>query len=102
VVSDETIVRHMGICHQEVPIAQDSLPSSMSRCPVDGDELPDDVVIANNDMGFLTLKFKVLRDFSDGGKLKYLTIFPDRCPPGNNYVGPDPGVFADGYVFADD
>ena len=46
-ISDLTVMGHMGVGHEEILISDDGLPTSLDRASMEGDKLPDDILIAD-------------------------------------------------------
>ena len=71
-------------------------------CPVHGGELPDDVAVADDQLGFLALEFQVLGNFTDNGERENLALVADGGEVLNHHVGADAGVVADPHPALDD
>ena len=59
---------------------------------VDGDVLPEGVVVADDELGLLALIFEVLGASSEGGEGKGLATFPDNGVAFNDNVTTQTGV----------
>src|SRR5512139_4136257 len=96
------VVTHVGICHEEVAVADDRLATALDGASVQGDTLADDVMIADKERRFFPLVDHRLGTLSNGGKLKNLAFCPDSGPPANKDVRSYPGSLAYHHVFLDD
>ena len=94
-ISDLTVVGHMRIGHDEIVVADDGLSPSVSGASVEGDEFPNDILIADQKGGLLPLVGKGLGGFSDRCELKDLAPLPDLGSLPDDHMGPDPGPLAD-------
>ena len=90
-VSDLTIMGHMGIGHEEVPMADHGLSASWRCSPIQGHKLPDDVVISHQKKRLFSFVGEGLRCLSNGGKLEDLTLLADLGSFPDDDMGPESG-----------
>ena len=73
VIMQDTIVRHMTVRHDEVVVSDDGF--SLGGCSaMDGDELPEYAVVADNGEGLLAAVFEILRYGADDGGGEDMTV----------------------------
>jgi hypothetical protein len=101
-IAELAVMGDVAIGHNQVMIAHDGDADIGHRCPVDGDEFPDGVMIADNDPRFLSLILQVLGGGADRRKLKDMTILADIRMAFDYYMGTNLCLFADGDTRADD
>ena len=65
-IMQDTVVRHVAVSHDEVIIADDGLALA-ERTAMDGDELAEDVIVADESPGLFAVELQVLRDSADDG-----------------------------------
>ena len=78
VISDDAIVTNMNVGHEQVIGANAGFSVILYRAPMDRDTFSEDIIITNDEMGFLTPKFHVRGVFAKGSKLKNLIIFANN------------------------
>ena len=71
VVADAAVVRHVGIGHEHVAIADRRLAPAAARAAMDRDELAEDVPLADAKVGFFAFELEVLRDEADRSERKH-------------------------------
>ena len=89
----------MDIRHDEIAVAQTRLAASAFRSPTNGGILAYDVIVTDEQIGFLAAEFKILRFAAYYGPCVDLVLPSDLRPPFDNTVGADFGAFADLDVF---
>ena len=94
-VSNLTIMGHMGIGHEEVPMANHGLSATRYCSSIQGHKFPDDVVIAHQKKRLFSLVGKGLRRFPNGGKLEDLTLLAHLGSFPDDDMGANPGSWAD-------
>jgi len=71
---------YMRIGHEKVLIADLRLPVFLRRRPVDRRAFPDDIVVADGQVGFFIFVANILRRCADARKGMYLVPLTDRGP----------------------
>ena len=94
-VSNLTIMGHMGIGHEEVSMANHGLSATRCCSSIQGHKFPDDVVIAHQKKRLFSLVGKGLRRFPNGGKLEDLTLLAHLGSFPDDDMGANPGSWAD-------
>ena len=100
--ADVAIVRNVGIGHQQRRVADGGDAAATGRAPVDGDELPEGVAVADLEEGLLAGVLQILGSGADGTMALEAVSRPDGGPPGDPTVGTDETVAADDDVTVDD
>ena len=107
VVADVAVVRDVHVRHEHVAIADLGDAAAAARAAVDGDELAEDVALADDQPRLLAAELQVLRDQADRRERKDLGAVADLGPAVDDRrradpaVGADPDVRADGGVGTD-
>ena len=70
VVAHLAVVGHVGVGHEEVAPADAGEAAAAGRAPVHGGELPDGVVVADDQPGFFALELQVLGDLPQDRELE--------------------------------
>ncbi len=68
-ISDVAVMSHMGVGHKEIAIPDNGLPPSMDSASMESDELPKDILIADQKGGLLSFIGKMLRGFSNRARI---------------------------------
>src|SRR5690606_997954 len=100
IVSDDAVVRHVNICHQETVLSDDRFELVVGAATY-GDKLADDGVVSDIGFSFFTGKFQILRNGGDGGAGVYPNTLTHPCAIPDHCVGSDPTVVADYHVSLD-
>ena len=87
VIANNAVMRHMHVGHEQIAIADTGFTTILNRAPMNGAVLTDDIVITDNQRGWLTRVFFVLAFFPDTGKLKYAVIAADSRWALDDHVG---------------
>ena len=101
VVAEHTVMRHMGIRHQQAVVANARL-LALTRRAVYGRALADCRAVADERIALLALKLQILRHLTDGCALENLTVAPDLRPFLNHGVWADLRPLADLDMIRDD
>jgi hypothetical protein len=101
VVADRAVVSDMGVSHDEVVAADASEASALDGTAIDGDELANDVVVANFEPRGLAVVADILRSKADGGKRKEVIMSSDFRGTIDGDVGDQFAGFAEFHVCAD-
>ena len=105
-ISEDTIVAHLGIMrdvaalHKEVVVAYDRLSTFVS-CAVDDYVFTNDVVVANDELGFSSIVIKVLWNSSEHRTLEYLVVVSHARACKNTGEGIDNAVVTNDNIFFD-
>lgn len=99
-VTQETIVGNMGICHDQRMIADDRFATSSNRRPVDGGKLPDNRVITYEKETPLTLKLEILWLSPQDSMGEDPAPTPDLCPALDHDMGANTGPVTDADVLS--
>ncbi len=95
-ITDQTIMSNMNICHDPVIITKAGNASPWSCTTINGAKLPDDIIVSYFECGFVfALVFFILGIIADRTKLKNFVIFPDFCLPIYNDMRAYPATFID-------
>ncbi len=101
-IAQPAVMGHMSISHEQIAVADLSQAAAPGSAPMQGGEFPDDVIIPDDQSGFFALKFQVLGNFSDYGKLKDPAALADAGVGANNYMRTQMGIVSDGDIAIDD
>ena len=85
----------MDVGHQQVAGADPGNPPVGHRPPVDGDVLPDPVVVADYEFGLLAPVLQILGRGADRGKGAYNIAGAEGCRPGYDRMRLDDRFCAD-------
>ncbi len=92
----------MRVRQQPVAVADGRNAAILGRAGVDGDELADDILIADDRARHGAIVFFVLRNIADRREWKQAVIAADRGLPGDKNVRPDRRAFPHAHARADD
>ena len=95
VVAQDTVVGDVHVGHQQVVVPDLSERPAARGAAVDGDELADAVVVADDDLAVLATELQVLRDEPQAGEGKDAVAAADADGAFDDGVGADFGLFAD-------
>ena len=101
-VADVAVVRDVRVGHEEVVRADRRDAAAADRAAVDGDELAEDVVVADAQLGPLALELQVLRLGADRRLSEEAIALADGRGAFDAHVRADDRAGADGDVRADD
>jgi hypothetical protein len=99
-IIQDTVVRHVAVSHDEVIIADDGLALAESTA-VDGDELTEDVIVADEGPGLFAVELQILRDRADNGGGEDMTVLAQFGIAADSSVGINDTSVADLYVPVD-
>src|SRR3989304_107206 len=86
-ISNLAIVGDMGVGHDKILISKNSSSAPFDRPSVEGDKLPNNIMISHLQEGGLSPISKGLRRFPDGGELIDLTPLSDLSPLSDDDMG---------------
>jgi hypothetical protein len=98
VVTQKTIMCDVCIRHNERVIAHHRLSATTCRAPVNGGELPNDRVITNKKMTFLSMELEILWLRAENGMGKDSASATDLCPSVYDYVRPNAGPLTNAHL----
>ncbi len=90
----------MHICHEEIFISDDGFFLFLGAS-MDGDELPEYIVIPYPYITSLSGELEILRRCANGCAMKNLTIFSNGGPAFNKHMGLHDGMRAELHMLAD-
>src|SRR5574344_395607 len=96
----DTIVSHMNICHKEIVVAYHSATRSCGTT-TNGATFTDNIIVANNGSGVLSIEFQVLRDGRDNCSGENLAIFTNTGAGENGHIRANPSAVTNFYIFID-
>ena len=91
-VAHLAVVGHVGVGHEEVAPADAGEAAAAGRAPVHGGELPDGVVVADDQPGFFALELQVLGDLAQDRELEDAAAAADGGEIPDHRMGADMGV----------
>ena len=94
VIADYAIVSHMSVGHDERLIADARQAAAFCGAAIDGDKLPDTVVVADLKAGRLAAVTQILRRQSDGGEREEAVAGANFRRAGDSNVGDQLAIFA--------
>jgi hypothetical protein len=78
-VFNDAIMGDMGIGHNKIVVSNGRYPATFLGAPVDGEIFSKDVVISNDQAGFSSPVFQILRNIANGRERENSTSFADLC-----------------------
>src|SRR5690606_22784486 len=100
-ITHHTVMGHVHISHQKIVTADASLPPVLGGSPVNGAVLADDVVVTNDQCGWLSGVLFVLALLTDTGELENAVILANNRRAFDDHVGSNFGTFTDFHTRAD-
>ena len=101
-IAQNTVMSDMAIHHQKVAIADPGYHSTAGRPRIDGNELSNGIVVADDKLAGLPFVFQILRYGTYCRKLKYNVSLAESSPPFDHDVRFDTRTLADLYARTDD
>jgi hypothetical protein len=101
VVSDDAIMGQVGCSHDEIIVTHPSLAASPLCSGADSCILSNHIPIADNEISFLSLKFKILRTATYYGTGEDLVVAPELHPAFYHHMGTDFRAISDLNVWTD-
>src|SRR5262249_19689531 len=95
VVADHAIMRDVHISEKQIALADRGLPAILRGADMNGDELANDIVVADHEPRGLAAVFAILRNLADGRELKDAIARADLRAAGQHHVRTDHGPRAD-------
>src|SRR4030042_6805625 len=90
IIPNLTVVGDMGVGHDKSLISKNGFSAPFDRSSMEGDVLPNDIMIPHLQEGGLSPVSKGLGRFSDGAKLIDLTFLSNLSPLPDDHMGSDP------------
>src|SRR5262245_18960916 len=100
-IAQNTVMSDMAIHHQKVAIADPGYHSTAGRPRIDGNELSNGIVVADDKLAGFPFVFQILRHGTYRRKLKYDVPLAERGPPLDHDVRFDTRTLADLYQRTD-
>ena len=92
----------MDTCHDPVVVADDGFTATFGGPAAERAQLPDRVVVTDNEFRISAIVLFVLWFLTHRSKLKNPRVFPDCCAPGYDNMWSDPATWTNGDLRAND
>ncbi len=79
VIANFTIMGNVSISHDKITVTNRS-HIAFAGCPVNGDKLADGILVADVNIGLLTMEFQILAFVAEYGIGKYSVLLTNSCP----------------------
>ena len=85
-VADNAVMGHVAIGHKKTLAPDNSNPPATPGAAIEGDKLPEHIIVADFQIGRFSLVLEVLRIRPDGAVAEETASFADTGPTMNDYV----------------
>ena len=95
-------MRDVDTGHDPVVVTNDRFAAALGGSPADRAELPDCVVVTDDEFGVCSVVFLVLWLLTDRAELENTCVLTEGRATGQDYVRPNLAPRADGYQWSND